>query len=259
MGVTETDRRHEKQGRSIVRWAVSESLTVYLKRHYRLALAYGVLARLFPKWAWSPALQEWENLSRARTAGLPVARAVAVGEFRGPGVRLQSFLAVEELAGMLALHEAIPVAFTGLTPRVFARWKRGLVTELARLCRTMHRSRMFHRDLYLCHFFVREEDLNRPPGDWTGRVVMIDFHRFGRFPLTWPVRQLKDLAQFLFSSFGVPGVSARDRARFWRRYRGGDWGRVVRPPAIFRWLVPWKAWRYGRHNNKHALSVPRKD
>src|SRR6476646_8560041 len=85
MDVAEPDRKHEKQGRSIVRWAVADGLTVFLKRHYRLPWVHGLLARLFPERAWSPGLQEWENLPRARAAGLTGPRVVADGEFRGPG------------------------------------------------------------------------------------------------------------------------------------------------------------------------------
>jgi heptose I phosphotransferase len=259
MDVTETDRKHEKQGRSIVRWAVSDSLTVYLKRHWRLPILSGLLARLFPRRAWSPGLQEWGHLTWARWAGLPVPRAVAAGEFRGPAGKLRSFLAVEELTGMLPLHEAVPVAFGKMTALDFARWKRGLVAELARICRAMHRLRAFHRDLYMCHFFVAEIDLDRVPTKWNGRVFVIDFHRFGRFPLSWPFRQVKDLAQFLFSTVGVAGITPRDLVRFWTNYRDGDWARVTKPPTGLLRFIQWKARQYGRHNRKHDLAVPRKD
>jgi Lipopolysaccharide kinase (Kdo/WaaP) family len=259
MAVTETDRKHEKQGRSIVRWAVSDSLTVYLKRHFVLSPSLGWLARFFPRRAWSPGLQEWEHLSWARSAGLPVPRPVAAGEFRGQGSKIQSFLAVEELTGMSALHEAIPAAVERLTPSAFVRWKRGLILELARLCREMHRRRAFHRDLYLCHFFIHDTDISQPPGDWYGRVVMIDFHRLGKFPFTWPVWQVKDLAQFLFSTFDVPGIGARDRVRFWKHYRDGDWGTSSRPPGVVSRFARWKAAGYARHNARHDLAVARKD
>ncbi len=259
MDVAESDRKHEKQGRSIIRWAVTDSLTVYLKRHFVLPRLHGWMSRLFPNLAWSPGLQEYHHLEWAKAAGIPVPRAVAAGEFRGPGGKFQSFLAVEELTGMLALHEAIPIAFEKLSHDDFAKWKRGLIAELARLSRELHRRRAFHRDLYLCHFFVREEDIIRVSDNWRNQVVMIDFHRLGKFPLTWPMQQLKDLGQFLFSSFDVPGVTVRDRARFWKLYREGDWGRVTRPPTLLRRFALWKAAKYGRHNAKHNLAVPRKD
>ena len=105
------DREHRKQGRAIGRWTLTapdgRQLVVYLKRHFELPRRHGWLARLLPGRAWSPGLQEWDNLQRAAAAGLPVPRAVAAGEWRGPGGRLQSFLAVEELADQWPLHEAI--------------------------------------------------------------------------------------------------------------------------------------------------------
>ena len=248
-----TDRFHAKQGRSIGRWtltnAMGEFLVVYLKRHYELPRWHGLLARLFPRSAWSPGLQEWERLKRAAAAGLPVPRAVATGEFRGPGLKLQSFLAVEELAGMLALHEAIPLAVARLTPDTFATWKRGIIRELARLARELHRRRLFHKDLYLCHFYIAADDTERVPEGWRGRVVMIDFHRFGRHRLGWQWHVSKDLAQFLYSS-ELPGVDAKDRLRFWKLYRAGDWGRVARPPEWLRRLIVWKWKRYRDHNAK---------
>ena len=113
MTIPVTDRLHEKQGRSIGRLILSDAagrLGVYLKRHYRLGWWRGVLATLFPARAWSPGLEEWQRLKWAHDAGFPVPRPVAAGQVVGPWGRLQGFLAVEELYGMLPLHEAVPLA-----------------------------------------------------------------------------------------------------------------------------------------------------
>src|SRR5206468_1832361 len=110
---------------------------VYLKRHYRLPRWRGILATLFPRLGWSPGMHEWQHLEWAKAEGFPVPGAVAAGEYIGPWGRLRSFLAVEELTGMLPLHEAIPKAAAQLPPAAFARWKRGLVIELARLARAL--------------------------------------------------------------------------------------------------------------------------
>jgi len=255
LSVPVTDRFHAKQGRSIGRWTLTDAagreLVVYLKRHYELPRRHGLLARLFPGSAWSPGLQEWQHLNRAEAAGLPVPRAVATGEFRGPGLKLQSFLAVEELAGMLALHEAVPLALAALTSEAFADWKRGLIGELARLARELHRHRLFHKDLYLCHFYIAEADTATAPSGWRGRVVMIDFHRLGRHRLGWQWYVSKDLAQFLYSS-DVPGIDAKDRLRFWKLYRAGDWADVGCTPQWVRGLVVWKWKRYRDHNAKRT-------
>jgi len=243
-----TDRLHVKQGRSIGRLVLEsagERLVVYLKRHYRLPWWSGLAALFRPGGNWSPALQEWEHLAWARAQGLPVPTAAAGGEFVGPWGRLQSFIAIEELTDMLPLHQAVPEAAQVLEPAAFRRWKDGLGREMARLSRELHRRRWFHRDLYFCHFYVAAEDTRRVPTAWPGRVWLIDLHRLGRHPWTWPLRQAKDLAQLLYSS-DVPGVTDRDRQRFWRAYRAG------KPLGLVeRWighLIRLRAWNYRRHH-----------
>jgi heptose I phosphotransferase len=247
-----TDRLHEKQGRSIGRRIFvngRRELRIYLKRHYRLPWWHGLLATLFPNDAWSPGLQEWQHLAWAAREGFPVPRPVAAGQMVGPWGKLQGFLAVEELHGMLALHEAVPLASERLAPAEFARWKRGLTRELARLARELHQRRVFHKDLYFCHFYIPESYTRNPPSDWTKRVVMIDLHRLARHRFVASWWQVKDLAQLLYSS-RVQGVTARDRVRFWKLYRAHWPGRQ---PG--RWLLPlvrWK-WRlYERHARRKA-------
>jgi heptose I phosphotransferase len=249
MAVSATDRFHAKQGRTIARWALEAQgrrLTVYLKRHYRLAWWRGLLALLHPGRPWSPALQEWEHLEWARGHGLPVPVVAAVGEYVGPWGRLQSVLAVEELADMLPLHQAVPAAARRLSRAAFRLWKRGLVEEMAALTLALHRRHRFHKDLYLCHFYIAEADTRCVP-DWRGRVRMIDFHRLGHHPWTGPYWRCKDLAQLLYSS-EVDGVDVRDRLHFWRVYRrGADLGRRA---EWLRWWVRLRGWNYRRRSRR---------
>lgn len=243
-----TDHFHAKQGRSTGRLILENDgrrLVVYLKRHYRLPWWLGWLATLWPGRNWSPAMQECANLDWAKDQGLPVPKVVAAGESIGPWGRLQSFLAIEELTGMIPLNEAIPMAQKGLAPWAFRRWKAGLLRELARLTRLLHQQQVFHQDLYLCHFFVHLADLAMPRS-WLGRVHLIDLHRFGRRSLTSLRFQIKDLGQLLFSS-EVGGIDDRDRLRFWRWYLG-----LRRPTTgrLLAWWVRLKAARYRRHNVK---------
>jgi heptose I phosphotransferase len=254
MQVDVTDRFHAKQGRSTGRWVLRDPadparrLAVYLKRHYQLPWWQGLLAALWPRGDWSPAMQEKRHLEWAQRQGLPVPAVVAAGEFTGPWGRLQSFLAVEELTDMLPLHEAIPLAATRLDGASFRRWKRGLVAEMARLARMLHDRRCFHKDLYLCHFYIHA-DLTRAfpagPDGWRGRVYLIDLHRLAHHPWTWRLWQLKDLAQLLYSS-EVQGVDARDQVYFWRHYRG--LGRRRRADRWLRRCVLLKWQRYRQHN-----------
>lgn len=247
-----TDDFHAKQGRSTARWALEangKQLVVYLKRHYRLSRWYGFLATIWPSGDWSPGMLERRNLEWADKIGLCVPKIVAAGEFVGPWANLQSFLAIEELTDMLPLHEAIPLASRQLEPSAFRGWKAGLTRELARLARVLHDSNHFHKDFYLCHFFVPRADTTRVPASWTKRVFLIDFHRLTHHPFTWGFWTSKDLGQLLYSS-EVEGVDTRDRLRFWRAYFGprrkGWWGRCLRQWVLFRGRL------YRGHNAKLA-------
>jgi heptose I phosphotransferase len=262
MDLPVTDRFHAKQGRSTGRLVLKagaqrgpERLTVYLKRHYQLPWWQGLLAVLWPRGGWSPAFREWAHLEWARQQGVPVPKVVAAGEFIGPGCRLRSFLAVEELTGMLPLHEAIPLAARTLPADTFRRWKRALIAELARLARMLHDRRTFHKDFYLCHFYIARDDTRAIP-DFQGRVHLIDLHRLTYHPWTWRLWQVKDLAQLLYST-EIPGLDDRDRLRFWRDYRGpGPWRSAqswLRRWVLFKWR------RYRHHNLRRKAALPHTD
>jgi heptose I phosphotransferase len=251
MDVEVTDRFHAKQGRSTGRWVLpapdgdGPPLVVYLKRHYSLPWWQRLLATVWPRGGWSPAMQEWRHLEWARAQGVPVPEALAAAEFIGPAGGLRSFLAVRELTDMLPLNEALPLAAARLEPAAFRRWKLTLAAEMARLARLLHDRRCFHKDLYFCHFYLARGDTAGVPGGWSGRVFLIDLHRLAHHPLSWRVWQTKDLAQLLYSS-ELPGVDARDRVSFWRAYRGPGPRRAadgwLRSWVLFKWR------RYRRHN-----------
>lgn len=246
-----TDRFHAKQGRSTGRWILHSEgarLTVYLKRHYRLPWWSGLLAAFSPQRDWSPAMQEWRHLEWARKKGIPVPAVASVGEFAGPGWKLQSFLAVDELTDMLPLHEAIPRAAAFLPASEFEVWKRGLVRELARLARSFHERRHFHQDFYLCHFYIASKWTEQIP-EWQGQVTVIDLHRLSRHRVFSWIWQGKDLAQLLYSS-EIPGIDASDRLRFWHAYWGAarrSWSAAFLKAWV---LLKWKLYR--RHHRRRA-------
>ena len=244
-----TDDFNAKQGRSTGRWlleAGDTQLAVYLKRHYELPWWHGLLATFFPGRDWSPAMQERRNLVWALEQNLPVPKVVAAGEFVGPWGKLQSFLAIEELTDMLPLHQAIPSAARQLDPATFRLWKAGLTREIARLARILHDTKRFHKDFYLCHFFITRADTRCVP-TWTNAVFVIDFHRLDHHPLTAAFWKSKDLGQLLYSS-EIEGVDARDRLRFWRAYMGPQ--RYSRLGRWLRRIVLIRGRRYREHNAK---------
>ncbi len=79
---------------------------------------------------------------------------VAAGEHIGPGTDLTSFLMVAELTDCEPLNESLPRLADRLEAKAFDRFKRILIEELARMTANLHAARVFHKDLYLCHFFL---------------------------------------------------------------------------------------------------------
>jgi len=244
-----TDRLHVKQGRDIARWTIRRSgseLVTFVKRHYRHSCWRRVLAALAPRRGVSDAAREWRSLDTAKRLGIPTPRPIACAELRA-GTQLRSAIVLEELTGMIPLHQAIPFAAKRLSPRSFERWKRGLIAEMVRLVHLLHDGCHFHRDLYLCHFYVREADVESMPADWRDRVVMIDFHRLTSRKLLPFAAKVKDLAQLLYSS-DIPGLGTRDVVRFWRLYC-----RDERMPWLA-WAIQLKARRYRSHNAKRGAA-----
>jgi heptose I phosphotransferase len=247
MNLDARDRLHAKQGRSTARVVFhgpDGPVPVYLKRHYRLPWTARLAALLQPEGKHTPGAAEFAHLTHARSLGLVVPGVVAAGERIGPWGNVQSYLLVEELTGSLPLHEAIPWLAGRLYRIAFERLKRHLVKEMARIAATLHNAYVFHKDLYLCHFFL---DVSVPLAERS--LAIIDLHRLAEHRI-WPDRwRRKDLGQLLYSTIGVPGITDRDVLRFWSHYR--KLARLKCPASQAR-LIAWKAARYDRHNRQEG-------
>jgi heptose I phosphotransferase len=248
MTLDSPDRFHAKQGRSTARVVLhraDQPLAVYLKRHFRLSVVARLRALFDPGGKHSPAAAEWSHLERARTLGIDVPEVVAIGERIGPKGHLKSFLMIAELAGYEAVNELLPRLALELDAQAFEILKRRLIAEMASITATLHAACVFHKDLYLCHFFLAHDRCDRERG--TVQVSLIDLHRLKEHRL-WPDWwRWKDLGQLLYSTEGVDGINDRDRLRFWRIYRRRLG--IERP----RWharIVRLRAARYLEHNRK---------
>jgi hypothetical protein len=263
MTLESRDRLHAKQGRSTARVVFHPAagspgrsaqaaradsspetpLAVYLKRHFRLPWPARVAALVDPGGRHSPGAAEWAHLERARSLGVPVPEVVAAGERIGPWAGLQSYLMVAELTGCEELNVALPRLAAELDQATFGALKRRVIAEMARISASLHQARVFHKDLYLCHFYLDCERLRRDPLD--ARLIVIDLHRLGEHRL-WPDRwRWKDLGQLLYSTEGVAGIDDRDILRFWKYYRRQV---AIRLPRWQARMIRMKAARYLGHN-----------
>jgi heptose I phosphotransferase len=273
MTLESRDRFHAKQGRSTARLILhagrhtgapppdgrnapapsldrtdpnsEAALAVYLKRHFRLPWRARLAALLDPAGGHSPAATEWGHLQRARALGIAVPEVVAAGERIGPLSHFCSFLMVAELTGSEAINELLPRLAGRWDPLAFASLKRRVVAEMARIAANLHRAHVFHRDLYLCHFFLDPVRLDQS-GAWP-RISLIDWHRLAEHRLFAEWWRWKDLGQLLFSTYGVAGINERDRLRFWARYRRLT---GLRHRRWHECVVRFRAARYLAHNRK---------
>ncbi|MBI3463358.1 MAG: hypothetical protein HY000_09905 [Planctomycetes bacterium] len=229
----------EKQGRSTGRYTIAgsnESVSVYLKKYFRIPW----WQRFLMPAARFPGPRELANIERVAALGIAVPKPVIAGADRNHPCK--SMLAVRELEGYVPLHEFIPARFVG--PETDDRLlRRQLTHRLAAIVRKLHAANLYHLDLYLCHFFIRQSPEDPARLD----LVLIDLMRLKHSRLSrW---RIKDLAQLQFSS-DLPAITRTDRLRFFKLYLGLR--RLDAPAHRLLRKVQRKAAMYHRHNDTLA-------
>jgi heptose I phosphotransferase len=170
---------------------------LYLKKHHVRSWGSRLRALLGIQAAPTPARIEAANVAALSTEGIAVMRLIAYGErLRGDGLQ-ESFVITEELENYSEMHHYVRRRFA-LSPlrRRNARDRDliQLISDVARMVRRFHAAGYNHRDLYCCHFFVK--DMTPLPRE----IRLIDLQRVQRrrwFRRRWMV---KDLAQLAWSA-----------------------------------------------------------
>lgn len=158
---------------------------------------------------------EWQGIRRLKQLGIKTMTVVGYGKLGWNPARLKSFVITEELANTLSL-ENFCRDWPESPPK--AAFKRGLVTEVAKIARTLHEHGMNHRDLYLCHLMLdvsEEGPKGKEPRPL--RLYLIDLHRLQIRRRTSRRWRVKDIAALYFSSMDI-GLSKSDLFRFIRAY-----------------------------------------
>jgi heptose I phosphotransferase len=188
----------------------------YLKRHYVRTWASRFRAALGAGPGETAGRVEARNIGRLAAAGIASMELVAYGEALRPDGHVESFVLTEELEGFVPLDDFLRDGFPA--PRSGRRTDRDrelgeLIRGVAATARRLHRAGYNHRDLYCCHFFVRE------PGGGRFQIRLIDLQRVERrrrFRRRWLV---KDLAQLAYSA-PRDRITRTRRLAFARHYLG---------------------------------------
>lgn len=188
---------------------------VYLKKHHVRSWRWWLRARLGGDATRSPGSVEARNIERLADAGVAAMKLVAFGDRLHADGRLESFVLTEELTGYAQLDHFLRRAFTETPVHGGKRDARRieLIQRIAEVAARFHNAGFNHRDLYCCHFFVREDR----PASFDVRII--DLQRVERrrwFRWRWIV---KDLAQLAYST-PCERISASQRMAFIKRYLG---------------------------------------
>jgi heptose I phosphotransferase len=189
---------------------------LYLKRHHVRTWGSRLRARLGAGPSETAGRAEARNIRRLAAEGIDSMDLVAYGEDLRPNGRLDSFVLTEELQGYLPLDDFLKQRFPAI--RSLPATARDhdldrLIREVAAVARRFHQAGYNHRDLYACHFFVRE------PAQGRFEVRLIDLQRVEhrrRFRRRWLV---KDLAQLAYSA-PRDRITRTHRVAFVRYYLG---------------------------------------
>lgn len=189
---------------------------VYLKKHHVRTLRSVLWAKFGSGPAQSAGRIEAENVGRMSADGIAVMKLLAYGEKLHADGLLESFVLTEELQGYIELHYFLRRRFARCASNSTRKTRRELgrlIRLVAETARRLHTAGYNHRDLYCCHFFVKEVAVGKFD------VKLIDLQRVQyrrRFRRRWLV---KDLAQLAWS---IPRECVRctDRIAFMRHYLG---------------------------------------
>jgi heptose I phosphotransferase len=176
--------------------------------------------------------QEWQAIHRLQTLNICTTPPVAFGCRGGLNpVRRRSFLVTEDLGETVTLNQECR-KWPYFPPN--PRFKRALITEVARIARTMHEHGMNHRDFYLCHFRL---NLNGKyasvrQGHQTPQLYLMDLHRM-QYHNRLPYRaRCKDIGGLYFSAMDI-GLTSKDIFRFLQTYTGLPLRRILQEDMKF--------------------------
>jgi hypothetical protein len=184
----------------------------------------------------TPADEESQGIRALEIEQIPTTPLAAHGNL--PDRR--SFIITADLAGFRAADKLIADGYD------FEK----LLIPTADLAAKLHNRSLHHRDLYLCHFFVKS-DAQVP------ELSLIDAARVRRLPgfLTRRRWIVKDLAQFWYSTLSLP-ISDDQRKRWLARYAEQ---RSLRSADSLRRSIERKAGAIGRHDIKLKQAQPKRN
>ena len=189
---------------------------VYLKKHHVRTWRSRLRAKLGTGPGETAGRVEAENVGSLTADGIGVMNLLAYGQKLHADGLIESFVLTEELTGHVELQEFLRRRFPAPGLHYSSAGDHELdrlIRRVALTVRRFHAAGYNHRDLYCCHFFIRE------PVRGKFEIRLIDLQRVQRrrwFRRRWLV---KDLAQLAWSA-PCERIKCTHKMAFIRHYLG---------------------------------------
>ena len=175
------------------------------------------------------AQNEWLAIRRLKELGIETMTAVGYGsKGRNPAAR-HSFILTEALDNTISLEDyCANWPQNPPSPQV----KQELLRQLALTSKTLHDNGICHRDYYICHFLLHDEEKFTRGEIARAKLSLIDLHRAlirRNLNERWII---KDVAGLYFSALHI-GLRRSDFFRFVRLYSGKTLKRAFSEDASF--------------------------
>ena len=138
---------------------------------------------------------------------MPTLHPVAYGVVGVNPATRRSYLVTQDLNDTISLED---LGKKWLTQPPSPAIKRALIKRVASIAHALHSHGMCHRDLYLCHFLLHQNEPDL-------RVSLIDLHRAFSSPRLRRRWLVKDIGSLYYSCLHL-NLTTRDLLRFVRAY-----------------------------------------
>ncbi len=222
----------EREGRKTLKFSIDDKF-YFAKFHRGIGWKEIIKNIIQFRLPVTSAKNEWEAIKRLNQLGINTARLVGYGKKGWNPACLQSFVVMEELVDCISLEDFC-LKWQESPPNYAL--KRALITEVARIARTLHENGLNHRDFYICHFLLDISKNKDKVDPQRLRLYLIDLHRMQirrRAPKRWRV---KDIGGLYYSSMNI-GLTKRDLLRFIRIYRNKPVKATFKEDKVFWWRV----------------------
>ncbi len=199
------------------------------------------------------ASNEWHAMHHLRRLGIETAGIAGFGQNGASPARRQSFIISDEVTNAVSLEDYC--GSPGQLPPGKVRHKRELIGRVALIARTMHRNGINHRDLYLCHLWLRLSRRGDGGEPETSGMVVMDLHRAQIRRSTRRRWLIKDIAALYFSSMAL-ALTQHDVYRFMCGYRAASLRQILAEDVDFWRAVERRAIRLWRRETRGGKAAP---